>query len=119
MAISSDVKAVFSEMQQLAAFQHSKDTVFGRYYEGSQRLVHLGLAVPPELRAFETVVNWPRLYVDAIEQRQDVKMILRPGETQADPWMQNVYRGNNLAADLTLYRVDKYVYGRGFLCVGT
>jgi hypothetical protein len=119
MAITSDVKDVFEKLENESTYSNTDDERLSRYYQGSQRLVHLGLAVPPELRAFETIVNWPRLYVDAIEQRQDVKMILRPGETKADPWLQDLYRVNNLASDLSLYRQDLYVYGRAFLCVGS
>lgn len=119
MAISDDVKDIFEQLEQESAWSNTDDEKLCNYYQGSQRLVHLGLAVPPELRAFETIVNWPRLYVDAIEQRQDVKMILRPGETKADQWLQDLYRVNNLASELTLFRQDMYVYGRGFLCVGS
>ena len=36
------------------------DELHEKYYEGRQRLEHIGLAVPPELRRFETVVNVPR-----------------------------------------------------------
>lgn len=117
--ISSDIDSVFESLERQSAYQFANDDVNDKYYEGIQRLQHLGLAVPPELRKFETIVNWPRLYVDAIEQRQDVKSILRPGEIDSDPWLQELYWANNLAAELTLYRKDKYVYGRAFLCVGT
>lgn len=117
--ISSDVNSVIEALEPEARFRWFQDERWDRYYEGAQRLQHLGLAVPPELRKFETIVNWPRLYLDAIEQRQDVKTILRPGEIDSDPWLQELYWANNLAAELTLYRKDKYVYGRAFLCAGS
>lgn len=117
--ISSDISTVVEALEAKSRYQYFKDEKNNRYYEGAQRLEHLGLAVPPELRKFETIVNWPRLYTDAIEQRQDVKNLLRPGSIVSDPWLQEVYWANNLAAELTLYRKDKYVYGRSFMCVGT
>jgi hypothetical protein len=90
-----------------------------RYFEGSQRLEHMGLAVPPELRRFELVLNWPRVVVETIENRQDVKAILRPGELVTDGALREGWEANNLDSDLTLLNQDQYVYGRGFMCVGS
>lgn len=42
------------------------------YYDGVHRLEMLGIAVPPELEFFTTIVNWPRIAVDAIEERLDI-----------------------------------------------
>lgn len=42
------------------------------YYDGVHRLEMLGIAVPPELELFTTVVNWPRIAVDAVEERLDI-----------------------------------------------
>lgn len=42
------------------------------YYDGVHRLEKLGIAVPPELEFFVTIVNWPRIATDSIEERLDV-----------------------------------------------
>ena len=37
-----------------------------RYYQGRQRLEQIGLTIPPSLRRFVVVANWPRVVVDTI-----------------------------------------------------
>ena len=80
MALSRDdsdlVAGLANDLVQLS----SADTRLDRYYEGSQRLEHIGLAVPPELRRFETVVNWNRVAVDSVADRLSVKSFILPGE---------------------------------------
>lgn len=89
------------------------------YYEGTQKLRTLGLNVPPELDMFEMCLNWGRVAVDWIENRQDVRSILRPGEDVADDVMREHWEANNLDADMSLFNRDKLVFGRSFFCVGT
>jgi hypothetical protein len=84
-----------------------------------QRLNQLGIAVPPELRKFVTIVNWPRVVVDTIEHRQDVKALLLPGSDTNDAGLMELWRANNLDSELTLLNVDQMIYGRGFICVGS
>lgn len=118
MALSLTEMGFIRTLEQDAMDLAVRDEVLSRYYEGVQRLAHLGIAVPPELRLFETVVNWPRVVVDTIEQRQDVKAILRPGSDVADDDLLKTWRANNLDSDLSLLNKDLLIYGRGFVCVG-
>ncbi len=97
----------------------SGDQLMDSYYQGEQRLMQLGLAVPPELRRFTTIVNWPALVVDAIEERCDVKSFLRGGGDMADSELREGWDANNLDSEFPLTFVDHLVYGRGFLSVGT
>jgi hypothetical protein len=89
------------------------------YYDGEQRLDQLGLAVPPEMRRFVTIVNWPRLVVDALEERCDVKTFIRGDADQSDPDLNEAWQVNNLDSEFHLTAIDSLVQGRGFLSVGT
>ena len=56
------------------------DERLNAYYNGTHRLAQMGLAVPPSLRSFETVVNWPRLTIDGARSplgREDVLCVGR------------------------------------------
>ena len=66
------------------------------YYMGRQVLTHMGLAVPAAMRQLEVVINWPRVVVDTIEERQDVKSILVPQDEGAADTTLNLSfpRGN-------------------------
>lgn len=119
MAVTSEDEALIRRLADDAAALSISDERMARYYEGAQRLEHIGIAVPPELRRFETVVNWPRVVVDTIEQRQDVKSILLPGQEQADAGLREGWDANNLDSDLSLLNKDRLTFGRGFMSVGT
>jgi hypothetical protein len=84
-----------------------------------QRIEQLGVAVPPSFRKFLLIANWPGMYVDSVESRQDVRALLLPGSESADPRLTDIWDANNLDADLSLFLQDRYVYGRAFLSVGS
>lgn len=87
------------------------------YYNGVHRLQQMGLAVPPSLRAFETAVNWPRLTVDALEARLDVKTFYMPDGRRAESVLEG-WAYNNLDSESSLAHIDALVYGRSFVVVG-
>src|SRR5690606_13244984 len=96
-----------------------KDKLYDSYYEGSQKLAHIGLAVPEELRIFELVANWPRMYLDEVSRRQKVKSIYRPGADTADAALQEAFEANNLEAEVPILAKENMIFGRCFVSVGT
>lgn len=113
------------EASRFAGLEHTlggtgfTDDTLDAYYEGTRRLEQIGLAVPPELRRFETMVNWPRLVVDAVEERCDVKSFMRGGSDVADDELREAWDVNNLDSEFHLTFLDSLIFGRGFLSVGT
>lgn len=104
--------------------KHRRDTpkleVLDAYYEGEQRLQHIGIAVPPELRRFETVVNVPRMAVDEPTRRQALRTFYRAGNSiKADPALAAAWEYNNLGSESALVHIDEKIYGRCFVAVGT
>jgi hypothetical protein len=119
VALSSEQAALVTSLNaQLDALARD-DERLGKYYEGSQVLEHIGLAVPPELRKFETVINWSRVAVDSVEQRLRVKDFILPGEDVSSSVLREHWDANNLDSESALLHKDTLIYGRGFVCVGT
>jgi len=102
-------------------YQNNKfrDELMLRYRMGEQTIRHLGMAVPPSYRDFTFVLNWPGVYVESIESRQDVRALILPGESAADPRLVEMMDANNLDADLSLFLDDRYTFGRAFMSVGS
>ena len=73
MALSEDENATFRTLSSALSKAQKPLERLNAYYEGERRLEKLGLAVPPELDQFVTMVNWPRITVDSIEQRCDIE----------------------------------------------
>jgi hypothetical protein len=90
-----------------------------RYFQLKQRVEHLGMAIPPQMRRFLVVANWPRVVVRTITGRQKVRALILPGEETVDPTLRAIAEANNLPAHLKMYRKDKLIYGRAFLSVGS
>lgn len=119
MALSDVERSTMSMLTRKMGSTAVADGSHDAYYEGSQRLDRLGIAVPPELATLRTVVNWPRLVVEALEERCDLKSFIRPGDPTADAGLREGWDANNLDSEFHLAFIDMLVNGRGFLSVGT
>ena len=87
------------------------------YYQGRQRLLQLGIAVPEELRKFVTIVAWPRTYVDTIVSRLRPQGFLVEGEDDTELW--RYWQVNKLDSEIRMSLTDMLTYGRGYLCAGS
>jgi hypothetical protein len=117
--LDDDEKSVLGRLESALGHRFREDERLSNYYEGWQRVDQLGIAVPPELRRFETVVNWCRVGVDEVERRQDVKTLYLPGQTTASKALLEGWRANNLDSEVPLHLKESLIYGRGFMTVGT
>lgn len=119
MALSSEQSALVTKLNAQLDALGRDDERLSKYYEGSQVLEHIGLAVPPELRKFETVINWSRVTVDSVEQRLRVKDFILPGDTLSSDVLREHWDANNLDSESALAHKDTLIYGRGFVCIGS
>lgn len=118
MPLSSDELATFDRLStELGAGQHKFDTA-DRYYDGIQSLEQLGLAIPPELQRFTVIVNWPRITVDSVEERLDIKGFRLPGSDTGDEELWRVWQANRMDEQFGLGTLDYLIYGRTYVCVG-
>ena len=118
MALSLDEVQTIDRLHQRLAATWTNDELMLRYYQGRQRVEQLGLAIPPNLRKFVVIANWPRTVVDTIDDRQQVRALILPGEESADPALKEIWDANNLSAHLSMFNRDRMVYGRAFMTVG-
>lgn len=88
-----------------------------RYYMGLQQIGNLGISVPPEVQPFAFPLNWCRTYIDALEERMDVRMLIRTGEADEDQELRADWEANDLDIQQHLFHRDFLAYGRAFLSV--
>lgn len=119
MALTDDELALVRTLEQELADGATYRSRCDAYYNGVQRLEQLGLAIPPELRRFVTVVAWPQLAVDAVEERLDVVGFRRPGVEEADDELWRVWQANDLDTEAPLLHTDTLVYREAYTCVGS
>jgi hypothetical protein len=87
------------------------------YYMGRQPLRYLDPEVRRQLggRLENVVVNWPRLVVDAIEERLNVVGIRNGEDTAADLW--RIWQANGMDEYSERAHADALVYGRSYAMV--
>ena len=119
MALSMRERETLDRLRQQWESTGTDDELHWRYYKGLQRLEQIGLTIPPSLRKFTVVANWPRVVVDTVVGRQRVRSLVLPGEETADPQLRTIWDANNLSAHLKMFNRDRCVYGRAFLSAGT
>ncbi|MFI5504473.1 phage portal protein [Corynebacterium kutscheri] len=92
--------------------QRSTDRLNQQYFQGLQKITHLGIAIPPEVEPFAFPMNWCRLYVEALEQRMDVRLLLRSGSIEEDKELRTDWEANSLELEHHLAQLDLLKYGR-------
>lgn len=119
MALSSeDIELIKKLRNQLRKTQR-EDERHLRYYLLQQRVEQLGMAIPPEMRRFLVIANWIRRYIDTINDRQQVRALILPGQETADPMLRAIWDANNMTSQLSMFNRDRMIYGRAFMSVGT
>jgi len=119
VALTPSELELIEELKRRHDARFFMDEKYLRYFLLKQRVEHLGMAIPPTMRRFLVVANWPRVVVRTISGRQKVRSLILPGEEVADPKLRAIWDANNLSAHMKMFRTDKYVYGRAFLSVGS
>lgn len=119
MALSVTEESLFKNLKETLGASRPLTTLLNQYYEGAHKLEQLGLAIPEELKRFTVCVNWPRVPVDAIENRLDVTGFRMPGAQTADSALWDVWQYNNMDERQSFAHLDALALGRSYVCVGT
>ena len=119
MALTPSEVALIEELKRRHDSRAFDDETYWRYLHLQQRIEQLGMAIPPSMRRFLVVANWPRVVVRTITGRQKVRALILPGEETADPILRGIWDANNMTAHTKMFRRDVLTFGRGFLSVGT
>ena len=90
----------------------------GLYYDCMQKMQDLGIAIPPSLANLRTVVGWPKIGVDALDERLCIEGFRYPGATDVDDDLAEIWQSNNMDSEHTLVNLDVLVYGRAYLVSG-
>jgi len=112
------------EWLRMLLFRHQMEldqlTALNNYYEGCQPLAYLHPELQAELgeQLQQVVINWPRLVVDAVEERLDVTGFRLPNAESGDTEMWRVWTANGMAGQSQQGRIDALVMRRSFIFVG-
>lgn len=89
------------------------------YYNGNQLIRDLGISIPPQMRGMQVGVAWPRITVDALEERLDVQGFRYASSSDGDDELWNIWQANNLDEESQLAHLDALIYGCAYTCAGS
>lgn len=95
-----------------------RDHLMLGYREGTARIEHLGMAIPPEMRRFMVFINWCDTLVTSHTDRQQVRAFVLPGEETASDDLRAIADASNLDEQIRMFEDDVWTYGRSFLSAG-
>ncbi|MGW7087515.1 phage portal protein [Streptomyces sp. NPDC054871] len=88
------------------------------YFNGEQLVRDLGISIPPQLKGLHTVIGWPRVGVESLEERLDLEAF-RWGDGSDSSELDEIADANDLFDESSLAHLDSLVYGREYLAVGS
>lgn len=104
---------------QLAA-EHAEMRKLNRYYEGEQPLKYMAPALQEEFgdRVTQLVINWPRMGVDAYENRLDVEGFRFPNQAKSDDRLWGIWQANDLDEVSQQAHLESLILKRSYAIVG-
>lgn len=88
------------------------------YFNGEQLVRDLGISIPPQLKGLHTVIGWPRVGVESLEERLDLEALKwADGSDSSD--LREIVDANDLLDESSLAHLDALIYGREYLSVGS
>lgn len=89
------------------------------YYRGLARIQDLGISIPPQMRSLHTALGWPRVCVDALDERLDVEGFRYPNSNDVDLDLQAIWQANDLDSESQLAHMDALTFGSAYVAVGS
>lgn len=90
------------------------------YYEGKQPLKYMAPALQAEFgeRITQLIINWPRLGVDAYENRLDIEGFRLPGAESTDEELWRIWQDNDLDEVSPQAHLEALIARRSYVIVG-
>lgn len=116
-AISDSVEKTRDDMIGLFEDKRTPLADNTAYYEAERRPDAIGISVPPQMQKLLAHVGYPRLFIDALAERQELEGFRLGNADQADADLWDWWQANNLDVEATLGHTDALVHGRSYITV--
>ncbi|MFF1341130.1 phage portal protein [Streptomyces sp. NPDC058290] len=117
LTLSEDELGIITMLRSDLLSERFKLELFDAYFNGDQIVRDLGISIPPQLKTLHTVIGWPRIGVEALEQRLDLEAFRWADGSDASDLME-IAEANDWMDEASLGHLDSLVYGREYMAVG-
>ena len=118
LALSPDELGLLTALQTDLLSQRFKLELLDAYFNGEQVIRDLGISIPPQLRTLHTVIGWPRIGVEALEQRLDLEAFRWADGSDASE-LEEIAEANDWFDEASLGHLDALTYGREYVTAGS
>jgi hypothetical protein len=118
-ALSADEQAVLLHLMSAVESKRYQLEIRNAYYRGTMQIADLGIAIPPQMRQLKVALGWPRVCVDALDERLNVEGFRFAESTSVDEDLQGLWQLNSLDGESQLAHIDALVFGQAFVAVGS
>jgi hypothetical protein len=118
LALSDDESQLLTALRSDLLNQRFKLELLDAYFNGEQIVRDLGISIPPQLKGLHTVIGWPRIGVEALEQRLDLEAFRWADGSDATE-LEEIAEANDLFDEASLAHLDALTYGREYVTVGS
>jgi hypothetical protein len=118
-ALSADEQAVLLHLMSAVESKRYQLEIRNAYYRGTMQIADLGIAIPPQMRQLKVALGWPRVCVDALDERLNVEGFRFAESTSVDEDLQGLWQSNSLDGESQLAHIDALVFGQAFVAVGS
>jgi hypothetical protein len=108
--------AVNTLLEQLEGKQR-RNVLRRKYYDAKQIVQQLGIAVPPQFDALETVMGWPAKAVDILDRRVNFEGLVVAGESSGPFGLDEVFADNSIEVESSQAHTAAFKYACSFLPV--
>lgn len=118
LTLSDDELALIQVLRQDLLSDRWRLQLLDAYFGGEQLVRDLGISIPPQLRGLHTVIGWPRIGVESLEERLDLEAFRWADGSDASE-LSEIAAANDLFDESSLAHLDALTYGREYLAVGS
>lgn len=117
LSLSDDEVGIISMLRTDLQQHRFQLELLDAYFDGEKLVRDLGISIPPQLKGLHTVIGWPRIGVEALEQRLDLEAF-RWSDGSDDSELAEIAEANDLFDECSLAHLDALTYGREYVTVG-
>jgi hypothetical protein len=118
LTLSADEVNLLSALRSDLLTHRADLELLDAYFNGQQLIRDLGISVPPQLKGLHTVIGWPRIGVEALEQRLELEAFRWADGSDASD-LEEIAASNDLYDEASLAHLDALTYGREYVAVGS
>lgn len=118
LTLSDDELQILTMLRSDLSSARFKLELLDAYFNGEQLVRDLKISIPPQLEGLHTVIGWPRIGVEALEQRLDLEAFRWADGSDASD-LEEIAEANDLFDESSLAHLDALTYGREYVTVGS